>query len=181
VPTTLADDQIRLVPLTRRHEPAVLELMEDDQVRVFTRMPTDPPPDFAGSWIDSYVDGWREGTRAGFAVESLESEFLGVGLFPRIERERRQGEIGYVVGPGARGRGVATRTLRLLTDWGFAELGLERIELWIDVANPASERVAERAGYVPEGVLRSCWVKETIRADLGIWSRLRTDPPASPE
>ena len=32
------------------------------------------------------------------------------------------------------------------------------------------------ARYVREGVLRSCWVKEDIRADLGIWSRLRTDP-----
>jgi RimJ/RimL family protein N-acetyltransferase len=71
---------------------------------------------------------------------------------------------------------VATRTLRLLTDWGFSGLGLERIALWIDVANPASERVAERVGYVREGVLRSYWFKEDIRHDFGIWSRLRTGP-----
>jgi RimJ/RimL family protein N-acetyltransferase len=70
---------------------------------------------------------------------------------------------------------VATRTLRLLTDWGFSGLGLERIELRIDIVNPASERVAERVGYVREGVLRSYWFKEDIRGDLGIWSRLRTD------
>jgi RimJ/RimL family protein N-acetyltransferase len=43
-------------------------------------------------------------------------------------------------------------------------------------SNPASERVAERVGYVREGVVRSCWFKEDIRDDLGIWSRLRTDP-----
>jgi RimJ/RimL family protein N-acetyltransferase len=74
-------------------------------------------------------------------------------------RKGRQAEIGYVVGPAARGRGVGTRTLRLLTDWGFAELGLERLELWIDVTNAGSERVAERAGYVREGVLRSYLVQ----------------------
>jgi RimJ/RimL family protein N-acetyltransferase len=36
--------------------------------------------------------------------------------------------------------------------------------------------VAERVGYVREGVLRSYWFKEDIRHDFGIWSRLRTDP-----
>jgi [ribosomal protein S5]-alanine N-acetyltransferase len=63
-----------------------------------------------------------------------------------------------------------------LTDWGFSQLGLERIELWIDTTNTGSERVAERAGYVREGVLRSYWFKEDIRRDFGIWSRLRSDP-----
>jgi RimJ/RimL family protein N-acetyltransferase len=93
-----------------------------------------------------------------------------------IEWDGRQAEIGYVLSPAARGRGAATRTVRLLTDWAFEELGMERLALWIDVDNPASERVAERAGYVKEGVLRSFWFKEDVRADFGIWSRLRTDP-----
>ena len=73
---------------------------------------------------------------------------------------------------------MATRAVRLLTDWGFGELGLERIELWIDVANPASEAVAERVGYRREGVLRSYWFKEDLRRDFGIWSRLRGDSDA---
>jgi len=172
----LSDDAIRLVPLTADHERAVATLVQDEAVVAFTRFPTEPSPGFAREWIGSYEEGRRYCTRAAFAIEAPDGTFLGVGLFPRIEREGRQAEIGYVIAPAARGRGVATRTLRLLTDWGFAELGLQRLELWIDVANPASERVAERAGYVREGVLRSCWVKEDMRADLGIWSRLRTDP-----
>jgi RimJ/RimL family protein N-acetyltransferase len=93
-------------------------------------------------------------------------------MFVRIEPEGRQGEIGYVVDPAARGRGVATRTLQLLTDWGFSQLGMKRIELWIDTTNSGSERVAGRAGYALEGVLRSVWFKEEIRRDFGIWSRL---------
>jgi ribosomal-protein-alanine N-acetyltransferase len=171
----LADEAIRLVPLTRDHEPALADLVRDEDVRAYTRVPTEPPGDFAATWLGTYEDGWRDGSRAGFAIETHDREFLGLGLFVRIEREGRQGEIGYVVGPAARGKGVATRTLRLLTDWGFSELGLERIELWIDVINPGSERVAERAGYLREGVLRSYWFKEDIRCDFGIWSRLRSD------
>jgi RimJ/RimL family protein N-acetyltransferase len=171
----LADDAIRLLPLAREYERGLEELVEEEDVRRFTRIPSDPPAGFAGQWIRVYEQGWREGSRAGFAIESHDGGFLGLGMFVRIEDEGRQGEIGYVVGPAARGKGVATRTLRLLTDWGFSELGLERIELWIDVTNPASERVAERVGYLREGVLRSYWFKEDIRGDFGIWSRLRSD------
>lgn len=175
----LADDEIRLAPLTPAHEPAVATLVQDEDVRMYTRVPTEPGEGFAATWLRNYEEGWRDGSRAGFAIETHDGRFLGLGLFVRLEREARQGEIGYVVGPTARGMGVASRTLRLLTDWGFSQLGLERIELWIDTTNPASERVAERVGYVREGVLRSYWFKEDLRRDFGVWSRLRTDrePP----
>ena len=52
---------------------------------------------------------------------------------------------------------------------------MERIELLISVDNPASKRVAERAGYVREGVLRSLWFKQDRREDTEIWSRLAGD------
>jgi RimJ/RimL family protein N-acetyltransferase len=171
----LADESIRLVPLGLAHEAGITALLDDEDVRTYTRVPSDVPPGFATTWLARYEEGWREGSRAGFAIETLEGEFLGLGMFVRLEDEGRQGEIGYVVGRAARGKGVATRALRLLTEWGFGDLALERIELWIDTANPGSERVAERAGYLREGVLRSYWFKENIRRDFGIWSRLSTD------
>jgi len=174
--TPLADDAIRLVPMEARHVPGFEALLEDDDVRRHTRVPSEPPPDYGKTWLGRYEQGWRDGSRAGFAIESREGEFLGLGMIVQVDWEGRQGEIGYVVGRAARGRGFATRTLRLLTDWAFEELGLERIELWIDVENPGSERVAERGGYVREGVLRSYWFKEDIRRDFGIWSRLHSDP-----
>lgn len=151
-------------------------LADDPGVRRFTYVPTEPPPGFAARWLGRYVEGWRDGTRAGFAIEAPEGEFLGIGLFVLLDRDARQAEIGYIVAPQARGLGVATRALRLLTGWGFAELGLERIELRIDVANTGSERVAERAGYTREGVLRSFAFKEGRRSDVGVWSRLASDP-----
>ena len=171
----LADDAIRLVPVEPGHEAGFAALLDDADVRRHTRVPSEPPPGFAATWLGRYLDGWHDGSRAGFAIEAHDAQFLGLGMFVQLDWDGRQGEIGYVVGPRARGRGVATRTLRLLTDWGFSQLELERIELWIDVTNKASEHVAERAGYVREGVLRSYWFKEDIRGDFGIWSRLRAD------
>ena len=168
----LADDVIRLVPLADEHESEVSALAQNEAVREHTRVPTEPRADFPAEWLAMYENGWRDGSRAGFAIESHDGEFLGLALFVRIEAEARQGEIGYIVGPAARGRGVATRALQLLTDWGFSSLGLLRIELWIEPTNVGSERVAERAGYAREGVLRSYWFKEDLRRDFGIWSRI---------
>jgi RimJ/RimL family protein N-acetyltransferase len=48
--------------------------------------------------------------------------------------------------------------------------------LLIDVENVASLRVAQRAGYVHEGVLRSVYLKPGRRIDQAVWSRLPSDP-----
>jgi RimJ/RimL family protein N-acetyltransferase len=104
-----------------------------------------------------------------------EGNQLGFAAFVQLDRDADEGEIGYAIDSAARGKGVATRSLDLLTRWGFDVLGLARIELIIDVENDGSARVAERAGYFFEGVLRSKHFKDGLRADLGVWSRLRSD------
>ena len=96
-------------------------------------------------------------------------------MAPHIDRQGRTVELGYVIAPSARGRGVATRALELLTEWAFETLGALRAELIISVENHGSKRVAQRAGYQMEGVLRSTHFKQGLRADVEIWSRLPTD------
>jgi RimJ/RimL family protein N-acetyltransferase len=166
---------IRLEPLAAAHLEPVEAMLADADVERFTRIPVPMPADFARDWIDRYERGEVDGTRRGFAILDGGGEFLGVALAVRIEHEARSVELGYIVAPGARGRGVASEALRQLTDWAFAELGALRIELWISVANEPSKRVAERCGYVREGVLRSVWFKPDRRDDFEIWSRLPTD------
>jgi RimJ/RimL family protein N-acetyltransferase len=93
----------------------------------------------------------------------------------QLDLERQEGEIGYVVAPSARGRGVALRSVVLLTRWGFETLGLQRLELRIDPANESSLRIAQRAGYRHEGTLRNLYFKEGLRSDTAVWSRLADD------
>jgi RimJ/RimL family protein N-acetyltransferase len=165
---------IRLELLSEAHLPALEELLTDDGVLRFTRVPEPVPADFATAWLDSYEEGRRAGIREAFAVVEDE-RFLGLALAVRINREEQTVELGYVVAPSARGRGVATEALRLLTEWALTDLEALRVELWIDVVNEASKRVAERCGYVREGVLRSIYFKQGRRHDFEIWSRLPTD------
>ena len=172
----LADDGVRLEPLAAKFAPDFDRLLRDSDIVRHTRVPTKPPAGFAASWVDRYVAGWADGTRAGFAILSAaEDDFLGMAALVDLDLPARQAEIGYIVSPEARGRGVASRALRLITDWSLGPLGLERVELRIDVANTASIRVAERLGYVREGVLRSLHLKEDLRSDVAIYSRLAGD------
>ena len=173
----LADDLIALEPLAHAHVPWLVELAKDDQIVRFTRVPAGPDEAFVKRWIGRYVGGWADGSRAGFAVVDHDGNQLGFAAFVQLDRDAGEGEIGYAIDPEARGKGVATRSLDLLTRWGFDALALARIELIIDVENDGSARVAERAGYSFEGVLRSKHFKDGLRADLGVWSRLRTDHP----
>jgi RimJ/RimL family protein N-acetyltransferase len=168
---------IRLVPMNREHIPALGLLVEDPDVFRFTRLPDPPPPGFAETWLASFESGRLDGTREAFAiVEDPGGDFLGVAVAPRIDRPARTVELGYVVSPTARGRGIATQALRELTAWAFDELDALRIELMISSSNAPSRRVAANCGYIHEGTLRSAHVKQDLRDDTEIWSRLTTDP-----
>ena len=168
-------DTVRLARFDRSHLDGVAALLEDPEVLRFTRVPEPVPADFAESWLALYEDGRRDGTREVFAIVDGDGRFLGVAVAPRIDLPARTAELGYMVVQAARGRGVATAALRLLTEWAFGELGLLRAELLISVDNTASKRVAEQCGYVREGVLRSLHVKQDRREDTELWSRLPGD------
>ncbi len=82
------------------------------------------------------------------------------------------GEVGYWLAAPARGRGVATRAVRLLCAWAFEELSLARIQLHTLPGNVASERLAERAGFTREGLLRSFAEMKGRRVDINMFSLL---------
>jgi RimJ/RimL family protein N-acetyltransferase len=168
-------EQIRLEPLETKHIADLDELARDDDVRQHTYVPSQPRPGFGREWIEMYEHGRKERTREGFAIVDAEDRsFLGLAAAVKIDQTAREAELGYILAPAARGRGVATEALRLLTQWAFAR-GLQRVELRIDTDNAASRRVAERCGYVYEGLLRSVHFKDGLRADMLVYSRLPGD------
>jgi RimJ/RimL family protein N-acetyltransferase len=172
----LTDGVIRLVPLAEAHLPGLASLLRDREVVANTRVPDPVPDGFEQTWLQAYKDGAADGTRDGFAIEDAETgQFLGLAGLVAIEPEASQAEIGYIVAPQARGRGLATRALRLVTDYALGEVGLARVQLLISSGNTPSLRVAERCGYVHEGVLRSLYTKPGYRADTVVYSRLASD------
>jgi RimJ/RimL family protein N-acetyltransferase len=89
--------------------------------------------------------------------------------------EDNVGELGCGIVEGARGRGIATQALRLLADWSLASLGLGRVQVIVARENTAALRLAERAGFQREGVLRSYREHDGVRFDTVMLSRLPDD------
>lgn len=162
---------MRLDPLAPEHEPVMELLVADPAVRRFTLIPDPPPADQARTWIARYEN---PDVRLGYLAFE-DDEPVGVALIPHLDRTGREAELGYMTLPAARGRGAAVRMVRELTRIGFDELGMLRLYLQIDAENPASQKVAERAGYTLEGTLRSVPFKQGRRCDLQVWSRLPSD------
>ena len=80
--------------------------------------------------------------------------------------EEMQGEIGYWLAAGAQGQGLVTRAARALTTYGFDEVRLHRMTIKAAVENTRSRAVAERLGFVQEGVLREGGDTGVGRVDL---------------
>lgn len=163
----------RLVTFTDDHVPALLATMRDPEVLRFTRTPHPMPDGWLENWLAAF-DGER---RVIFTIVDAGDEFAGYAVSGPINREDLEVELGYAVSPWARGRGAATETLRELTRWAFAER-MERVTALISVDNQASARVAEKAGYTLEGVLRSVHHVDGRRGDLQCWSILPGELPA---
>ena len=167
--------QVRLVPLGEEHLPGVAAMVADPDVVRFTRFPAPLPEGFITQWYARYRDGRADGTCGAFAINDADGEFLGLALAVHIDGQAREAELGYMLAPGARGRGAATQAVRQLSDWAFAAFGAQRLQLLISVDNKPSSRVAQRAGYRLDGVLRSMYVKEGVRSDTEVWSLLPSD------
>ena len=110
-----------------------------------------------------------------FAVADRASgDVVGSIALHVLDRELANVEVGYWTAAPARGRGLTTRALRLLSDWALREAGAQRVQLRADVLNTASLRVAEKAGYTREGTLRASAfnARQGRRVDYAVFSLL---------
>jgi ribosomal-protein-serine acetyltransferase len=106
------------------------------------------------AWVASKVEAFRNRTEFEFAIVSMRGRYVGGCGLNRIDTVNQRANLGYWVKSSATGQGAATAATRLLVEWGFANTELERLEVIVSTRNPASLRVAQKAGAVREGVLK---------------------------
>ena len=173
----LADGVVTLREWTDEDRDALVEMANDDTIQQWTRVPSPYTARDAQQWFALTRSTRAAGHQAAFAVTSADGGELLGSIDLRVNpADPAIGELGYMVGPRARGRGVATRAVELITAWAFQTLGIERMEILVDPRNDPSVRVAEAAGYRREGLLRGYRPsREAGRLDLAIYSRLRAE------
>lgn len=147
----LRDGDLVLRPWTEDDVPALVEACSDPEIPRW--IPVIPVPYTEHDGL-AFVRGEVEGSpEYSFAVTEKGSLAGAIGM--ALNSHRYRGTIGYWVVASARGRGVCARALRVLCAWGLGELRLERLELITDPDNVASQRCAEKVGFVREGVMRA--------------------------
>lgn len=149
---TLDDGVVRLRPPEPDDVDGVLAYCQDPDAARFTTIPWPYERNHAVEWIEESTRCWADGVRASFVVVEIGTDELvgSIGLV-RLDRDEDVAEVGYLVKREARGRGIAPRAVRLVTEWVLRDLGFARLELQTDVRNHASQRVAEKAGFTREG------------------------------
>jgi ribosomal-protein-alanine N-acetyltransferase len=91
--------------------------------------------------------------RWGIALRDSD-QIIGTGGFVSWNRAWALGELGYDLARASWGQGLMTEALRAMIQFGFAHMGLHRIEAEVMPANRASVRVLEKLGFQYEGTLR---------------------------
>ena len=171
---TLTDGRIRLRLPMARDEPAVFEACQDPEIQRWVPIPVPYLREHAHAWVDDAAREWSARRHGALAIaDAADDRFLGaIGIGP-IDEHRAT--IGYWVVPRERGRGVATDAVRLLGHWALARLNFGRLELYHFVGNDASGRVAEKAGFRREGILRAYAVVRGEPRDCVMNSLLASD------
>ncbi len=141
---------------------------------------TDQPVPLAGSTGHPLVDGdlVLSPVGDGEGVRAFACHWQGerVGRIELLDGGSGDAELIWLVLPEHRGRGLASRALGLVAQWGFDELGLHRIEAYVGTQDRTALRDALQAGLRREGLLRSSASQEGTRRDTIVLGRLRDDP-----
>jgi RimJ/RimL family protein N-acetyltransferase len=175
-PVVLEAEPFRLRPWRPDDVDAVWAAFQDPDIRLWN-----------GGGVQSREDAlvllgrrldWTTGDHGSWAVVDGDDTLLGSVSLHSIDRLGNDARIGYWTAPAARGRGVAAVSADAVCRWGFGALPIDRIELCHAVENPASGRVAEKAGFSFEGRLRRSYrYGDGRKHDELLWSRLSDDPP----
>jgi RimJ/RimL family protein N-acetyltransferase len=177
----LTDGPTALRPWRDTDIDALVAACQDPEIGRWTAVPRPYRVTDARAYLLHRYDAIHTGSAAPFAiVDPANRRLLGSIALNDIDPVHERAQVGYWLAREARGAGHATRAVQMICTWGFRTLPLGRIELLAATGNAPSQRVAERAGFTREGVLRSYMRLSEGRQDMVAFGLLRTDGASAP-
>jgi RimJ/RimL family protein N-acetyltransferase len=171
----LTDGEIVLRAWEPGDAPAVTAACQDPEIPRWTVVPHPYTQRHAREFIRGTASDLANGRELALAVVDGDDRLLGAQGISNFDWTDLKAEIGYWMAPDARRRGIGARATRMLAVWALTSLGLERLDLLAHPGNEASQRLAERAGFTREGMLRRYRRRHGVREDLVMFSLLAED------
>lgn len=173
----LRDGETALRPWRDSDLASIVAACQDPEISRWTRVPFPYTETDGRAFLLHRHDAIHAGSLAPFAIVdgADDGALLGSISLMDLDWTFRRAEVGYWLAREARGNGHAARAVRLICHWGFTRLGLERIQLLAATENTRSQRVAERAGFTREAVLRNYLTSRDGRRDMVLFALLVGD------
>jgi RimJ/RimL family protein N-acetyltransferase len=174
---TVATPRLHVRPVALGDAGQVAGIFADRQTRRWLPFPTGDGPVDAEAWCAEIATEVRDhGVGDHYAVVRREDDrIVGCLWTRRTDWTARSTEVSYAIAPDARGFGVAGEAVDVLTIALILEHGFQRVELRVAPGNLSSRRVAEKAGFTYEGLLRNAGNVHGERIDVEVWSLVAAD------
>jgi len=119
----------------------------------------------AGGHIEFGGDNW--------AIALHDAAVGGCGLHPEEGQRRCNAELGWWLAEAHWGRGIGTRVAGALVEQAFARPEIARVYAPVHAGNHGSMRVAEKNGFVLEGVQPQSAIKDCLVIDRWVWGKYK--------
>jgi RimJ/RimL family protein N-acetyltransferase len=171
----IAGTGVSLRELRTSDAPALLELLAEAEVARFIS----PPP----TTVDGFERfiAWAQQERSAgryicFAVVP-DGMDTAVGIFQirQLDPQFETAEWGFALGRPLWGTGLFTAAARLVVDFTFETIGVNRLEARAALANGRGNGALAKIGAVKEGVLRRSFLRHGQYHDQALWSIVRDD------
>jgi RimJ/RimL family protein N-acetyltransferase len=150
----LSDGGITLRAKTGADADGLTAACQDPEIPRWTRVPVPYRRADALGWIAGSELERNAGLSIDWLAVDAEDRLLASVALMHLDRKAASGEIGYWVAREARGRGIATRAVRLVCEWAASDLGLTTLEIIVHEENTPSHAVARAAGFTKTGERR---------------------------
>jgi ribosomal-protein-alanine N-acetyltransferase len=156
-PTSVPTLQSGLIVLRKPEEKdveSIFQGVQDPLIPKHTRIPADYKISNAQEFVrERSPDAFTNKSELQLTLE-YGGNFVGALSFHTIDHVDAKAEIGYWLIASARGKGIATQAIKVLTGFGFESIGFCRIEALVISTNISSIKCLENSGYQREGTLR---------------------------
>lgn len=174
---TVSTPRLHVRPLDAADANAVAEIFAEKQTQRWLPFPKQFGQIEGVAWCTEMAQERRDsgsGDHYGL-IRREDDRLIGCLWTKRTDWGGRVTEMSYAIAPEARGFGMAAEAVDALAVALILEHGFERVELRVAPGNVASRRVAEKAGFTYEGLLRNAGYVHSGRVDLEVWSFVAAD------
>lgn len=170
--------RLNLRPYRDADADALFAIFSDPKVMRYGSSPPWQSVERAREIIERDKAALASGEHINLGIERIEDgQLIGHCTLFKWNRACRRAEIGYSLAAQTWGNGYMNEALRVLVDYGFGRMDLNRIEADVDPRNARSIRSLERLGFRHEGLLKERWIVNGEICDSALYGLLRKDWP----